>query len=817
MASVSVKPIDVNGLPHHLFERVRVIRNAPVGTSGDFVLYWMHHAVRSHENPALDTALYLARQLKVPVLVYQGLAGRHPFNSDRHHTFIMEGAREVQQQLQDRGISYAFYLGRRPNKPSPLKSLARRATLVITEDFPAPPFPQWTRQLAQQIDTAVWAVDCACIIPMRLIQRTFDRAYAFRNHTQKEYERRLLQAWDDVAIVGQRFEGKYDFEAIDFANADIAELCAQCDIDHTIPAVAHTPGGSTAGYARWERFKRHGLKSYNRSRNDAAVVFPKGVSRISAYLHHGHVSPFRISAEAARDGSAGAAKFLDEMLIWRELAHHFCFHRNDLASLDSIPQWARQTLIDHQDDPREAVYSWERLYRGQTGDTLWDAAQKSLLIHGELHNNVRMTWGKAFLNWTWHPQDAMDLMIDLNHRFALDGNDPNSYGGLLWCLGLFDRPFKPERPVIGTVRPRSTKDHAKRLNMAAYTDKTKGPVFGEPLKIAVIGGGLSGLFAARTLKDHGHQVQVFEKTDRPGGRIATQTDSTYAFDTGAQYFTVRDERLQRYVQSWQTDGIVQPWKGRVQVIKKGRLSDEKRVTERWVGIPAMDAIPSHLATAIEIELNVTVVSVTKNDGRWQLIDDHNKSYGPYDAVIVALPPPKATDFLRSSPALLNRIAEVKMQPCLAVMAAFEKPLDLPFDAAFVHQSPVRWAARNNSKPRRPAAECWVFHANAEWSQTAYNSKDDKTAVRSLLVSFFESIGRTFIEPKYQSTRYWQSAAAVNPLNVGCLWDSELNIGVCGDWCQMSRVEGAALSGMAMAGRILGAAAKIQPNFQDSAE
>ncbi len=817
MASTSSQAVDVNSLPHHLLERVRVIRNAPMATSGEFVLYWMHHAVRSHENPALDTALYVAALLKLPVLVYQGLGGRHSFNSDRHHTFIMEGAREVQQQLKERGISYAFYLGRRPNKPSPLKSLARRAALVITEDFPAPPFPQWTRRLAQQVNTTVWTVDCACIIPMRLIERTFDRAYAFRNHTQKEYDRRLPQAWDEVAIVGQPFEGEYGFDRIDLADADIAELCAQCDIDHTIPPVAHTPGGSTAGYSRWEKFKRHGLKSYNRLRNDAAVIFPKGVSRMSAYLHHGHVSPFRIAGEAARDGSAGAVKFLDEMLIWRELAHHFCFHRKDLGTLDAIPQWARQTLIDHQDDRREAVYSWERLYRGQTGDTLWDAAQKSLLIHGELHNNVRMTWGKAFLNWTRHPQDALDLMIDLNHRFALDGNDPNSYGGLLWCLGLFDRPFKPERPVIGTLRPRSTKDHAKRLNMAAYTAKIKGPVFGNPLKIAVIGGGLSGLFAARTLTDHGHQVKVFEKTYRPGGRIATQTDFAYAFDTGAQYFTVRDDRLKRYVQSWQTNGIVQPWKGKVQVIKNGRPSDEKQVTERWVGVPAMDAIPAHLAAAIEMQLNTTVVSATKINDQWQLIDQHNKTYGPYDAVIVAVPPPRATDFLKSSPALLNRVAEVKMQPCLAVMAAFEKPLDLPFDAAFIHHSPVRWAARNNSKPRRPAAECWVFHASAEWSQATYSGKKNETAVKSMLDSFFESIGRTFIEPIYQRTCNWPSAMAVNPLNVGCLWDAELNIGLCGDWCQMSRVEGAALSGMAMAGRILGVAAKIRPNSQDLAD
>ncbi|MGD8258641.1 MAG: hypothetical protein PVG70_04695 [Desulfobacterales bacterium] len=134
--------------------------------------------------------------------------------------------------------------------------------------------------------------------------------------------------------------------------------------------------------------------------------------------------------------------------------------------------------MDHLDDPREALYSWERLFRARTGDVLWDSAQISLLVHGELHNNVRMTWGKAFLNWTHKPQEALYLMIDLNHRLALDGNDANSYGGLLWCLGLFDRPFKPERPVIGRIRPRSTIDHAKRLNMAAYIHKVKGPASG---------------------------------------------------------------------------------------------------------------------------------------------------------------------------------------------------------------------------------------------------------------------------------------------------------------------------------------------------
>ena len=127
---------------------------------------------------------------------------------------------------------------------------------------------------------------------------------------------------------------------------------------------------------------------------------------------------------------------------------------------------------------------------------------------------------------------------------------------------------------------------------------------------------------------------------------------------------------------------------------------------------------------------------------------------------------------------------------------------MPFDAAFVHESPIRWAARNSSKPRRPAAECWVFHANAKWSY-AHAGKDAATGVRSLIDPFFESIGHTPIDPIFYQTRHWRFAAAVNPLNVGCLWDAALKIGLCGDWCQMSRFEGAALSGMAMAGRILG--------------
>ena len=122
-------------LPTALAERIRVLKDGSVPHRGGYILYWMHHAVRAHENPALEVAIHAANRLGLPVLVYQGLGGRHPYNSDRHHTFIMEGAREVQAALSARGISYAVHLARNPAESTPWQNLVRRAALLIAEDF----------------------------------------------------------------------------------------------------------------------------------------------------------------------------------------------------------------------------------------------------------------------------------------------------------------------------------------------------------------------------------------------------------------------------------------------------------------------------------------------------------------------------------------------------------------------------------------------------------------------------------------------------------------------------------------------------------
>ena len=144
------------------------------------------------------------------------------------------------------------------------------------------------------------------------------------------------------------------FETLDLQHADIAELISTCDIDHAIGPVPHTVGGSVAGYQRWQAFQCNGLGKYARLRNDALL---DGVSRMSPYLHYGMVSPMRIAREAASFQNPGAQKFLDELLIWRELSYAFCFYRPDHERLSALPDWAVATLAEHERDPRPALFS----------------------------------------------------------------------------------------------------------------------------------------------------------------------------------------------------------------------------------------------------------------------------------------------------------------------------------------------------------------------------------------------------------------------------------------------------------------------------
>ncbi|MDB4756591.1 FAD-dependent oxidoreductase [Mariniblastus sp.] len=812
----------LESLPAHLHQRMGGELPHLEAESGDFVLYWMQTAMRADENPALDLAMFLADFLKLPLLVFQGLSGRDRYGSDRHHTFVLEGARDVQNAFQEQGISYAFYLEQENRAEKPiLQGLARTARVVVTEEMPVNPYLRSAISLDRNVATPLIKVDTACILPMREVGKTFDRAFEFRQRHGQDQVNRAGRPWPETKSEPRPFNlGQLHFPHNLFLQDTIENLVAGCEIDHSVGPIPDSPGGFRSGYRRWLRFKDHHLNQYASKRGNP---LSKGVSRMSAYLHYGMVSPFRIAREASQSDSSGAKKFLDELLVWRELAYNFCFHQRDHARLQGLPEWAIKTLKEHSPDHRPLTFNWEDLARANSGDPLWDICQRSLLRQGELHNSLRMTWGKKFLEWTASPKLALKLMIDLNNRYALDGRDPCSYGGILWCLGLFDRPHDPEIPIFGTLRPRSTKTDRKTLDLAKLSERIAKPRIQSKPSIAIVGAGLSGLFAARTLSDHGLSVTIFEKSRGTGGRMSTRrVDNQPRFDHGAQYFTVKNPHFRRYVQSWIQQGIVARWgsscredpldrqSGIVTLSQQGKSITPSNSVVRYVATPGMNSICKHLSTNLNLKTQTQVSQIVRRPDGLELIDANQNSLGEFDRVILSTPPPQAVEILKNFPLFAKQISDIRMNPCWAIMASFPQPITTHWAGAFIHDSFITWACRNSTKAqRRTSLEDVVIHADSQWTELNWD-RDPAAVGLDMLQEFWRATGLQQLEPLHLSAHRWKYAFPANPASIPSFFDRNSGIVACGDWCNGPRVEGAFLSGMSAAGRILGELSAPQP-------
>jgi deoxyribodipyrimidine photo-lyase len=215
-------------------------------------------------------------------------------------------------------------------------------------------------------------------------------------------------------------------------------------------------------------------------------------SGLSPYLHFGHISaheifrkvvqqekwrPEKLSvrADGRRSGwwnmSANAESFLDELITWREVGYNFSSQTKLYDRYESLPLWALKTLERHARDERQHVYALKEFESAKTYDPLWNASQTQLVREGRIHNYLRMLWGKKILEWSRSPKEALDVMIHLNNKYGLDGRDPNSYSGIFWCLGRYDRPWGPERPVYGQVRYMSSENTARKFSVKNYLRK----------------------------------------------------------------------------------------------------------------------------------------------------------------------------------------------------------------------------------------------------------------------------------------------------------------------------------------------------------
>ncbi len=341
-------------------------------------------------------------------------------------------------------------------------------------------------------------------------------------------------------------------------------------------------------------------------------------------------------------------------------------------------------------------------------------------------------------------------------------------------------------------------DEKRHTGLPEFADQRA--THGRSLRVAVVGAGIAGLTASRILHDRGHEVRVFEKGRAVGGRTSIRRREPFHFDHGAQYFTVRDDRFARYVASWQEAGVVAPWEGRMVSLENG----VPRITSsqvRYVGVPGMNAVAKQVAAGLNIATETRVVNLVEERGGYRLSGDDGRDLGTSDVVLVALPAAQAAELLDGVSDLAEQARACPLLPCWAVMLGFEEPLTTPFDAAFVHDSPLAWVARNNTKPGRSSAEAWVLHARSDWS-SAHVDEAPEAAADALAAAFRPIAGSDAQRPIHIEGHRWRYALPPEPLDVGALWQPDGRLAICSDWCHGARVEGAFLSGMAAAKRVL---------------
>lgn len=477
--------------------RVRALNNVPADAGRDVVLYWMVANRRSRYNFSLDRALEYARDFNKPLLVLEPLRVGYRWASDRLHHFVIQGMVDNEAAFTQAGVSYFPYVEPAQNKGKGLlEALAQRACVVVTDDYPAFFVPAMLATAASKlarVGTRLEAIDSNGLFPMHATDRVFARAVDFRRYLQKNLSphlahkpraqlRRAPAPYTVPSAIAKRWP------RADLATLENPAALSSFPIDHSV-APASLRGGEAAGRERLKGFIKKTLRNYGEGRNHPDEEASSG---LSPYLHFGHVSAHEVfwtlasqegwalghegkKATGSREGwwnmGPAAESFLDELITWRELGLNMCAHRDDYDQYTSLPDWAQKTLAEHASDPRPVIYDLETLEQARTGDPIWNAAQRQLVSEGIVHNYLRMLWGKKILEWSTTPQRALDVMEHLNNKYALDGRDPNSYSGIFWVLGRYDRAWGPERPIYGKIRYMTSESTQRKLRLKNYLDR----------------------------------------------------------------------------------------------------------------------------------------------------------------------------------------------------------------------------------------------------------------------------------------------------------------------------------------------------------
>ena len=426
---------------------------------GRCVVYWMQRAQRAIDNPGLDLAIDAANALRKPVVAFFAPVPFYPHANLRHYRFLNEAIPEMASALAKRNV--AFVLRRFPDH-SLLKFCDDvRPALVVGDENPMREPESWRGTAAKKLKAPLWTVDADVIIPAKLLEKAQYSAHIIRPRLQPNLKQFLVAALNPIAQVEWK---KPEALASLTPDADITE---GWPLDRSVSPVSQWRGGTSEGLRLLRDFIHHKLRGYGTQRSRPELDH---TSRLSPYLHFGHISPVAVALAVQNADAPKADKeaFLNQVIIWRELAVNLVRFNPNYDSFECAEPWAHRSLAKHVCDLRPVLYTEKQLENSETHDQLWNAAQMQMVNTGWMHNYVRMYWAKKILEWSRTPAEAYQTAVRLNDKYELDGRDPNGYAGIAWAIvGKFDRPWF-ERPIFGQIRYMSGESTGRKFDSKKY-------------------------------------------------------------------------------------------------------------------------------------------------------------------------------------------------------------------------------------------------------------------------------------------------------------------------------------------------------------
>jgi deoxyribodipyrimidine photo-lyase len=439
--------------------RITVRRPGATDPEGRCVVYWMQRAQRGVDNAALDVAVDAANALGKPVVVFFAPVPFYPHANLRHYRFLAEGIVDIADAVKKRNVGFVL-------RRFPEHSLVRfceevKAALVVGDENPMREPESWRRAAAKKLKVPLWTVDADVIVPSILLEKEQYAARIIRPRLQRLLGRFLVKPNNPHAKVAwQKPKGLLSLDA----RFDITKDWA---LDRSVEPVSGFRGGTKEGLRLLKEFVENALAQYPTNRNKPETG---GTSRLSPYLHFGHVGALTIALKVKKAKVPEKIKeiFLDQLITWRELAVNMVRFNPNYDNFECGEPWAHRTLTKHANDERPVLYSEKQMEDGETHDRLWNAAQRQMVTTGWMHNYMRMYWGKKILEWSRSPAQAYETAVRLNDKYLLDGRDPNGYAGIAWSIvGKFDRPWF-ERPIFGQIRYMSGASTGKKFDSKKY-------------------------------------------------------------------------------------------------------------------------------------------------------------------------------------------------------------------------------------------------------------------------------------------------------------------------------------------------------------